>query len=377
MIRINRCLKKEFGVGKSIRIFYVKLLLLLVSNSFVVSGCGNDPGPDEGAVIGRSLTNTLSITTSNAEDIVHTVFSRSSLYFDVMERLFTALPDDRCPFGGSATIEIDDGGIAGRGEAGDSVRRQYTDCMFSDPIIKGSFNGGVMIEITQAADDVVIDQRGNIFLGMNEDSSAVFEVAVDDFRNSELDETTGEDISTTLGVQGSASRELKFTQRDFERNDQSKGKSFTISQLDEGSEFSNFDMLCRRRGIDNQIQFSIDATLSKFVLPSESSSDNALDSAKPGSSNAIGGFSTESTPETVKVKTTTDFAALFNFTPDSGQMTVEGAHRSLLVLTALGADSIRLQVDANSDGDFTDINDRDEITTWTAIGVDFHGFCLN
>jgi hypothetical protein len=377
MIRINRCLKKEFGVRKSTRTVYAGLLLLLMLIAIMTSGCGSDPGPGEGATISRSPGNTVSITSSNAEDIVSTVFSSASQYFDVMERLFTALPDDSCPFGGSATIEIEDGGISGQAEAGESVRRQYTDCKFSDPVFKGSFNGGVMIDVTRASDDVVLDQRGNIFLGMNEDSSAAFEVAVDDFKNTELEETTGEDVSTILGVEGSASRELGFVQRDLERTDQSKGKSFSISQGDEGSEFSNFDMLCQRRGIDNQINFSIDASLTSFVLPSESSSDNLLDSSKQGGSNVIGGFSMDSTSETVKIKTTTAFTALFNFSPDSGQMTIEGAQGTRLVISALGSDSIRLQIDADGNGNFTDNNDRDGVTTWTDIGVEFQGFCLN
>jgi len=372
MIRIHRCLKKEFGVGKSTRIFFTKVLLLLVFNSLLVSGCGNDPGLDGGIAIASSPTNTVFITSSNAEDIVNTIFSRSSLYFDVLERLFTALPDDRCPFGGSATIEVKDGGVAGRGEKGDSVRRKYTDCVFSDPIFKGSFDGEVMIEITQSTDDLVLDQQGNIFLGMNEDSSAATELAVDNFRNAELDETTGEAISTALGVQGSASRELKFMQRDFENADRSKGGVLTISRFDIGSVFRNFDMFCQRRGTDNQIIFSIDASLSTFVVPSESSSDIKLDG-----SNAIAGISAESPSDTVNVRTTTNFTALSNLAPDSGQMIIEGAQRSVLVLTALGPNSVRVQVDANGDGDFTDSDDRDEQTTWTAIGVDFQGFCLN
>jgi hypothetical protein len=372
MIRIYRCLKKEFAVGNSTRIFYTKVWLLLVLNSLIVSGCGNDPGPEGEVAIASSPTKTVFITSTNAEDIVNTVFSRSALFFDVVERLFTALPDDRCPFGGSATIEIKDAGIAGRGEPGDSVRRMYTDCVFSDPIFKGSFDGEVMIEITQSTGDLVLDQQGNIYLGMNEDSSAATEVAVDSFRNTELDETTGEAIFTTLGVQGSASRELNFIQREFEHTDRSKGRSLTISRFDIGSVFRNFDMLCKRLGTDNQTVFSIDASLSAFVVPTESSSDIKVDG-----SNAIGGFSTELLSETLEVKTTTNFTALSNLAPDSGQMIIEGAQRSVLVLTALGPNSVRVQVDANGDGDFTDSDDRDEQTTWTAIGVDFQGFCVN
>ncbi len=377
MIRINRSQKKEFGAGNTTRILFSKLLLLIVFCSVLVSGCNSDSEADGVSAIVRSPANTLSIRSSNAEDVVNTVFSRSSQYFDVMERLFTALPDDGCPFGGSASIAIDDGGIAGRGEAGDFVRRKYMNCVFSDPIFKGSFNGEVMIEITEAGEDLVIDQRGNIFLGLNEDSFAAFEVDVDDFINTELDETTREAVATKLSVQGSANRDLKFTQRDFQRTDRSKGKSFTVSQLDEGSEFSNFDMLCQRRGIDSQILFSINASLSTFVVPSEPSSENALDSSTQDSNNVISSGSTEPTPDTVKINTITAFAALFDFAPDSGQLIVEGAQRSGLVLTALGSGSVQLQVDANGDGDFTDNNDLDEITTWTDIGVDFQGFCLN
>lgn len=375
MLRIDHNLKSDFKCRKPTRKNYCNALLILAIQAAMVSGCGGDNDTDSAIVITSSPANTLSITSSNTEQIVNTVFSKSSLYFDVMERLFTALPDDTCPFGGSASIDVDDEGVPGEGEAGDSVRRQYADCVYSDPIFMGSFNGVVMIDITQASGDIVLDSKGDIYLGMTVDSSADFEVSIDNFTDSELDLTTDETVSTILGVQGSATRDLEFNQRDFERNDRSKGQRFTVSQGDEGAEFDNFDMLCQRSEAKGQVMFSIDTSLSTFTVSDDSNSENSINSTSGAS--VILGSSSQTANETVKIETNTPFEALFNSAPDAGQMTIQGAQRSSLVLTALGSDSVSLQLDSNGDGDFSDPGDSTVNTTWTDIGIDFQGFCLN